>query len=89
MLFPDLGDALISLTEDTPDDVGMACQPCPQQLTWLQRAPRQPQGQGGREKEKVQVFEPVCRHVVCAMKCGGAPSQPTFDHQTITARHQC
>ena len=55
----------------------MACQPCPRQLTWLQRASRQPQGQGGREKEKAQVFEPVRQHVVRAVKSGGAPFQPT------------
>ena len=74
MLIPDHGSALISLTEDTPDDVG----------EWPAnhahgRASRQLQGQGGREKEKARVFELV----------GGAPTQPTYDHHPITDRHQC
>ena len=64
MLIPDLGSALVPLTEDTPDDVG----------EWPAEASRQPQGQGGREKEMARVFEPVRQHVVRAMKCGGAPS---------------
>ena len=28
------------------------------------------------------VGEPSCRHVVCAMKCGGDPTQPTYNHQS-------
>ena len=68
----------------------MACQPCPQQLAWLQRASRQTQGQGGRERKVALVsFEPTCRHVVRAMKRGGVPTQPTYNHQSITDRHQC
>ena len=67
----------------------MACQPCPLQLTWLQRASRQPQGQGGREKKNALVsLEPTCRPMVRAMKCGGDPTQPTYNHQSITDRHQ-
>ena len=37
-------------------------------------------------KEKAQGFEPVRERVVCAMKCGGAPSQPADNHQT-SRRH--
>ena len=36
---------------------GMACQPCPQQLTWLQRTSRQLQGQGGRDKKTLRCLE--------------------------------
>ena len=28
-------------------------------------------------------------HVVCAMKCGGGPTQPTYYHRPITPLHQC
>ena len=90
MLIPDLGSALISLTEDTPDDVGeWPANHAHASIPGLQRASRQLEGQGGREKEKAQVFEPVRQHVVRAVKSGGAPSQPTYNHQTITDRHQC
>ena len=33
-----------------------------------------------KEREKARDFEPVRQRVVCAMKCGGAPSQPADDH---------
>ena len=59
---------------------GMACQPCPRQLTWLQRASRQPQGQGGRERKEALVSEMRWQRMVRAMKCGGAPTQPTYNH---------
>ena len=78
MLFPDLGDAFIPLTEV------MACQPRPRQRTWLQRASRQLQGQGGRETKMLRL-EHVRQYMVCAMKCGVAPSQPTDKHHSITA----
>ena len=57
----------------------MACQPCPLQLTWLQRASRQPQGQGRKAKEKAQVFEPARQHVVRAVRSQVVllPNQPT------------
>ena len=38
-------------------------------------------GPGREGKEKAQVFEPVRQHMVCVMKCGGDPTQPTFHHQ--------
>ena len=44
--------------------------------------------EGGKRKIALVSFEPTCRHVVCAMKCGGDPTQPTYNHQSITARHQ-
>ena len=57
MLFPDLGDALLPLRERHPGQRGlMACQPFPRQQTWLQRASRQLQGQGGRETKDVLVL---------------------------------
>ena len=57
MLFEVLGDALIPLTEAIPDNRGlMACQPFPRQQTWLQRASRQLQGQGGRETKDALVL---------------------------------
>ena len=62
----------------------MTCQPRPRQRTWLQRASRQLQGQGGREREKAQDFEPVRQRVVCAMKCGVAlPNQPTITSPSL------
>ena len=76
MLLPDLGDALIPLTEDTPDNVGEwpanhahGSIPCPRQHTMLQRASRQLQGQGGREREKtVRCLLSLCVAYGCAMK---------------------
>ena len=66
MLIPDLGNALISLHRGHPGRRGrMACQPCPQQHTWLQRAPRQPQGQGGREKKTLRCLRWKSAHGVC------------------------
>ena len=57
MLFLDHGSALIPPHRGHPGrSGGMACQPCPRQLTWLQRASRQPQGHGGRERKNAQVF---------------------------------
>ena len=66
MLFPDLGNVLISLTEDIL-------------AAYLAAEGISPTT--GREKEKAQDFEPVRQHVVCAMKCGGAPSQ-AYDHHS-------
>ena len=44
----------------------------------------------GREgkKRRSGVIEPACQHMVHAMKCGGDPTQPTYNHQSITDRHQ-
>ena len=40
-------------SQTTPGQRGrIVCQPCPRQHTWLQRASRQLQGQGGREKKR-------------------------------------
>ena len=68
----------------------MACQPCPRQLTWLQRASRQPQGQGGRERKEALVTEMRWQRMVRAMKCGGAPYptnlQPPSHHRPAPER---
>ena len=56
-LHPDLGDALLPLRERHPGQRGlMACQPFPRQHTWLQRASRQLQGQGGTETKDALVL---------------------------------
>ena len=90
MLFPDLGNALIPHRGHPGQRGRMACQPCPRQLTLLQRASRQLQGQGGREKEKTLRSLLSLRVAYgCAMKCGGGPTQPTYHHLPITAQHQC
>ena len=90
MLFPDLGDALNPPHTRHPGQRGvMACQPRPRQRTWLQRASRQLQGQGGREKKTLWCLLSMCVRIVCAMTCGGGPTQPTYHHHSITALHQC
>ena len=66
----------------------MACQPFPRQRTWLQRASRQLQGQGGRERKTLWCLLSMCVRIVRAMKCGAGPTQPAYHHHSITALHQ-
>ena len=42
----------------------------------------------GREGTKMLRLEHARKNMVCAMKCGVAPSQPTYEHHSITALHQ-
>ena len=66
----------------------MACQPFPRQHTWLQRASRQLQGQGGREKKMLRL-EHARQNMVCAMKCGVAPNLRTPFHHCLTPVLTC
>ena len=45
---------------------------------------KQNTGQINKEK-KAQDFEPVRQRVVCAMMCGGAPSQPSDNHHSSSS----
>ena len=86
MLFPDLGDALIPLTEDTPDDVGeWPANHAHGSIPGCRGHLANYRTREGGKKEKAQGFEPVRERVVCAMKCGGAPSQPADNHQPYTS----
>ena len=80
------------LTEDTGQRGGMACQPCPRQHTWLQRASRQLQGQGEREKEDTVVsLEQACAHSVCNdVRWRPCPTNlPPPPHHSPTPVHTC
>ena len=89
-VFRDLGNASSPYTEDTPDEV----------REWpANHAPSSSPGcrghladhrarEGGEEIDALESFEPACQHMVHAMKCGGDPTQPTYNHQSITDRHQ-
>ena len=85
----DHGSALISHTEDTPDKVGeWPANHAHSSLPGCRRHLANHRArEGGKRKIALVSFEPTCRHVVCAMKCGGDPTQPTYNHQSITARH--
>ena len=89
MLFPDLGDALLPLRERHPGQRGlMACQPFPRQQTWLQRASRQLQGQGGREEKTLRCLLSPRVHIVCAMMCDGDPTNlHPSNHHCLTLVH--
>ena len=93
VLFPDLGDALLPLRERHPGQRGLiACQPFPRQQTWLQRASRQLQGQGGRETKDVLVLY-VMYGAVNEVWCRPCPTNlqsPTHHlHNTTTLLLLC
>ena len=89
MLLPDLGNVPHPPHRGHSGQRGrMACQPCPRQHTWLQRASRQLQGQGGREKkdaqdliEHVRSARGVCNEVRC---CPFPTSRRTPFHHCLT-----
>ena len=60
----------------------MACQPCPRQLTWLQRASRQLQGEGGRETTDVLVLY-VMYGVINEVWCRPCPTNLQSPTQKI------
>ena len=71
----------------------MACQPCPRQHTWLQRASRQLQGQGGRQRKMLNLSmctaHGVCNEVWCRPFPTNLPS-PIHHCLTPARRHaQC
>ena len=83
MLFPDLGDALISLTEDTPDDVGeWPANHAHGSLPGCRGHLANHRAREGGKKRRTGVPEPKCRQMVRAVKCGGDPTQPTYHHHT-------
>ena len=77
MLFPDLGDALIPLTEDILDNVGYwPANHAHGSIPGCRGHLANYRAREGGKKKKAQGFEPVRQCVVCAVKCGGAPPQP-------------
>ena len=53
---------------------------------------RSQQGDPCERKDALVCFEPTCRHMVHAMKCGGVPTQPTYNHQStrsLCTGHGC
>ena len=86
MLFPDLGDALISPHRRHPGQRGGL--PTIPTAAYLAAEGISPTTGPGREGDKMLRLEHVRQYMVCAMKCGVAPSQPTDEHHSITALHQ-
>ena len=80
MLFPDHGSALIPNTEDTPDEVEeWPANHAHSSLQWLQRASRQPQGQGGRERKNGEDQVHQAHLINTTLKQGSA--QTTMDRK--------
>ena len=79
MLFPDLGDALIHLTEKASRTTWVNGLPTMPTAAYLVAESISPTTGPGREGKKAQDLEPVRQRMVCAMMCGVAPSQPTYE----------
>ena len=89
VLFPDLDHALTPFTEGIPDNVGYFYGlPTIPTAAYLAAESISPTTGPGREGKKMLRLEHVWQNMVCAMKCGVAPSQPTDEHHPITAIHQ-
>ena len=78
MLFQDHGSALIPHTEDTQDKVGEW--PANHAHSSLPGCRGRLANHRAREGGKGKTLR--CLRLVRAMKCGGVPTQPTYDHQS-------
>ena len=87
MLFPDLGDAPIpQRASRTTWGNGLPTTPTAAYLAGEGISPTTGPGREGKKRCPGAVM--VWHASVCAMKYGGAPTQPSFDHRPITALHQ-
>ena len=93
MLFPDLGDALTPYRRHPGQRGVMACQPHPRQRSWLQRASRQLQGQGRRERKMLNLSMCAAHGGCSEVWCRPFPTNlPSPIHHCLTPaqRHaQC
>ena len=84
VVFPDHGSALISLTEDTPDDVvEWPANHAHGSLPGCRRHLANHRAREGGKRKEALVSEMRWQHMVRAMKCGEAPTQPTYNHHVF------